>query len=101
MGLLDQIRKRIQEELELLQPSPSLPTPIPEVEPDHQPEVAAPSPPEEAMPIRDVGMKVTALQRGSNLRRSVRDDLKDGQRLRQAIVLREILDKPVALRRRS
>ena len=101
MGLLDQIRKRIQEELELLQPSPSVPTPIPEVAPDRQPEVRAPSPPEEAMHARDVSVRVVARQRGPNLRRSIRNDLKNGERLRQAIVLREILDKPVALRRRS
>lgn len=101
MGLLDQIRKRIQEELELLQPSASVPMPIPEVDPDQQPQERPLSPPEEAMPVRDVGRKVIARERAPNLRRSVKDDLKHGRRLRQAIVLREILDKPIALRRRS
>ena len=101
MSLLDQIRKRIQEELELLQPSASVPMPIPEVDPDQQPEERSPSPPEKATPVRDVGVRVIVRQSRPNLRRSIRDDLKNGQRLRQAIVLREVLDKPVALRRRS
>jgi len=101
MSLLDQIRKRIQEELELLQPPPSVPTPIPEVDPDQQPEGRSLSPPEEEMPIRDVGRQVIVRERAPNLRRSVKDGLNNGQSLRQAIVLREILDKPVALRRRS